>query len=107
MKFNKKTKKILAVTLVVGVLMAIGVVGCFAAEIPTTALTYVAETPESVIGGIGELTQGLLSTFTFANIVKFLGVTISAAGLLALGWFGLRKCVSMIQTALKRGKVKI
>lgn len=104
LKFKKgvrvmnKTAKRFAVIFMTLAIMALSIVSCFAAS---------AEDVSSVTTGITTIFDGLSSTFNFANIVSFLGVAIGAAGLLALGWFGLRKVVAMIQTALKRGRVKI
>lgn len=100
--FKSKAFKKVATVGVGMCIMALSCVMCFAAD-----GTYAAETAESITSGITDIFQGLATTFSFANIVKFIGVAIGAAGLLALGWFGLRKVVAMIQTALKKGKVSI
>lgn len=100
--FKSKTFKKVATVGVAMCIMALSCVMCFA-----TDGTGSAETADTIVQGITSIYSGLSQTFTFANIVKFLGVAISGAGLLALGWFGLRKVVRMIQTALKKGKVSI
>ena len=100
--FKSKTFKKVATVGVAMCVMAMSCVMCFA-----TDGTYTPEDAESITQGITSIFQGLTTTFTFANIVKFIGVAISSAGALALGWFGARKVVRMIQTALKKGKVSI
>lgn len=97
---NKKLFKKIAVVFMTLAIMALTIVTCFAAE-------GAAEDVSSVTTGIKTLFDGLSQTFNFSNIITFLGVPIGACGLLALGWFGTRKAVSMIQTALKKGKVRI
>jgi len=99
---KSKTFKKVGTVCVALCIMAMSCVMCFASD-----GTYTPETAETITSGITEIFQGLATTFSFANIVKFIGVAISAAGLLALGWFGLRKVVRMIQIALKKGKVSV
>lgn len=51
--------------------------------------------------------QPVLDNFTFTNVATILAVVVGAASLLTLGWFGVRKVIRIIQTALKRGKVSV
>ena len=55
--------------------------------------------------------QSAFSSFTadwtFANIVSMLSIALGVSAGLVLGWFGLRKVVKMVQTALKRGKISV
>ena len=98
--FKSKYGKLALTCLAIVTIVSTMAVGAFAAE-PTP------EDVSSITSGITTIYTGLSSTFNFKNIVSFIGVAIGGAGLLALGWFGLRKVVAMIQTALKRGKVRI
>lgn len=45
--------------------------------------------------------------FTFANVASILAIVVGAGAVLTLGWFGVRKVIRIIQTALKRGKVSV
>lgn len=60
----------------------------------------------SVVSGVKTVFDTVSGTFSFANIVSMIGIAIAAAALLVLGWFGLRKVISMIKNAL-RGKLKV
>ena len=64
-----------------------------------TAATFVAEI-QSVLTPIAE-------EFTFANIASILAIVVGGAAVLTLGWFGVRKVIKTIPTALKRGKVSV
>lgn len=66
-----------------------------------------AEDTSSVVAGVTSTFSSLQTTFSFTNIITMIGIALGAASLLTLGWFGLRKVVSMIQTALKKGRVKV
>lgn len=97
---NTKFGKLLAAFMCMVLLVCMGVVNSFAAE----------ATPEdvsSVVDGVKGAFNTVSSTFTFANILSMVGIAIGAAALLTLGWFGLRKVISMIQKALKKGRVSV
>lgn len=68
-------------------------------EATTAAATMVSEI-QSVLTPITE-------EFTFANIAGILAIVVGGAAILTLGWFGVRKVIKTIQTALKRGKVSV
>lgn len=68
-------------------------------DVTTTAATMVSEI-QSVLTPITE-------EFTFANIASVLAIVVGGAAVLTLGWFGVRKVIKTIQTALKRGKVSV
>ncbi len=65
-----------------------------------------AEDTSSVVAGVKTVFDSVSGTFSFGNIVAMIGIAIAAAALLVLGWFGLRKVISMIKSAL-RGKLKV
>ena len=56
--------------------------------------------------GVKTVFDTVSGTFSFANIISMIGIAIAAAALLVLGWFGLRKVISMIKSAL-RGKLRV
>lgn len=97
-KGSRIAKKVVgAVTVVVGVV--------------TTAISSFAADPapadaSSVVTGVKTVFDTVSGTFSFANIVSMIGIAIAAAALLVLGWFGLRKVISMIKSAL-RGKLRV
>lgn len=68
-------------------------------DVTTTAATMVSEI-QSVLTPITE-------EFTFANIAGILAIVVGGSAVLTLGWFGVRKVIKTIQTALKRGKVSV
>lgn len=69
--------------------------------------------PLEAVGGafsttdIQSVLTPITANFTFANIAAILGIVVGAASLLTLGWFGVRKVISIIQRALKKGKVSV
>ncbi len=100
-------KKLLKYKKLLGLVLAVAVIGC------TAVVSFAADgdpTPDTVstiTTGITTMYNQVASNFSFTNIVSFLGVAIGGCALLALAWFGLRKVISMIQTALKKGKVRV
>lgn len=89
------------------------VVGAVAvvSSVCATAISSFAADPapadaSSVVSGVKTVFDSVSGTFSFANIVSMIGIAIVAAALLVLGWFGLRKVISMIKSAL-RGKLKV
>ena len=45
--------------------------------------------------------------FTFSNIASILALVVGSAAVLVLGWFGVRKVISVIQTAIKSGRLRL
>lgn len=68
-------------------------------ESSTAAANFVSQI-QSVLTPITE-------QFTFSNIASILAIVVGGAAVLTLGWFGVRKVIKTIQTALKRGKVSV
>ena len=65
------------------------------------------ENASTIMTEVGSVLEPITEQFTFANIAEILVVVIGAAAVLTLGWFGVRKVISVIQRALKRGKVSV
>ena len=97
--FKSKFGKVALTCLAVVTIVATMAVSCFAAE----TVDYSAE----AVTGITTIFVNISGVFTFANIVKMLAIGIGAAAGLTLSWFGLRKLISMIQKALKKGRVSV
>lgn len=76
-----------------------GVVTSFAAEGDPSDVS-------SITTGVKSVFTTVSGTFSFTNIIAMIGIAIGAAALLVLGWFGLRKVISMIKSAL-RGKLRV
>lgn len=95
---HQKMKKVMAVCFAL-MIMCISCLTCFATDGTSS------ETVDTVKAGVTTLFGDLTEVFSFANIISFLGIAIGSCALLTLGWFGLRKVISMIQKALKKGKV--
>lgn len=76
-----------------------GVVTSFAAEGDVSDVS-------SITTGVKSVFSTVSGTFSFTNIIAMIGIAIGAAALLVLGWFGLRKVISMIKSAL-RGKLRV
>lgn len=76
-----------------------GVVTSFAAEGDISDVS-------SITTGVKSVFTTVSGTFSFTNIIAMIGIAIGAAALLVLGWFGLRKVISMIKGAL-RGKLRV
>lgn len=76
-----------------------GVVTSFAAEGDVSDVS-------SITTGVKSVFTTVSGTFSFTNIIAMIGIAIGAAALLVLGWFGLRKVISMIKGAL-RGKLRV
>lgn len=97
---SSKFGKLAVYFMCMALLVCMGVVNSFAAE----------ATPEdvsSVVNGVKGTFGTVSSTFSFANILSMIGIAIGAAAVLTLGWFGLRKVISMIQKALRKGRVSV
>lgn len=98
--FKSKYGKLALTCLAIVTIVLTMAVGAFAAEASV-------DNVETISAGITIIFQNVASNFSFTNLVKFLSIAIGSASLLALGWFGLRKVISMIQTALKKGRVRV
>ena len=61
----------------------------------------------SMVSEIQSVLTPITEEFTFANIASVLAIVVGGAAVLTLGWFGVRKVIKTIQTALKRGKVSV
>lgn len=61
----------------------------------------------SMVSEIQSVLTPITEEFTFANIAGILAIVVGGAAILTLGWFGVRKVIKIIQTALKRGKVSV
>lgn len=97
--FKSKFAKIAMSCLLIVTIVATMAIGCFAAE--------TASDVSSAVTGVTTLFGDVTSVFTFANIVSMIGIAIGSAAVLTLAWFGLRKVISMIQKALKKGRVSV
>lgn len=85
-------------------------VGTTATMLVTSCVTAFAAEPVS--GGfstsdIQTVLSPITEQFTFTKIASILAIVVGSAALLTLGWFGVRKVISVIQKALKRGKVSV
>lgn len=92
-KFVKRAVSCMFVVLVIFTMC----IGCFAAE----------EDVSAAVSGVNTLFGDVSSIFTFTNIVSMIGIVIGSAAVLTLAWFGLRKVISIIQRALKKGRVSV
>lgn len=93
--FGKFKRKIFAVFSVVSVAAM------------TAVTSFAAEDPAFSVSDISTVLDPVKAQFTFTNIASILAIVIGAAAVLTLGWFGVRKVIRVIQTALKRGKVSV
>lgn len=96
--FGKCKKKIIGVAVGVSSTVAMAV-NSFAAEAGASD-TFNASDISTVLDPIK-------ANFTFSNIASILAIVVGAAAVLTLGWFGVRKVISIIQRALKKGKVSV
>lgn len=80
-----------------------------AVTVVTTAVTsFAAEGDTSFSASdISTVLNPIKEQFTFSNIATILAIVVGAAAVLTLGWFGVRKVISIIQRALKKGKVSV
>nr|CDL65939.1 unnamed protein product [uncultured bacterium] len=80
-----------------------------AMTVVTTAVTsFAAEGDTSFsVSDITTVLNPIKEQFTFTNIASVLAIVVGAAAVLTLGWFGVRKVISIIQRALKKGKVSV
>ncbi len=75
----------------------------------TTAVTAFAAEGDATFNAsdISTVLDPIKAQFTFSNIASILAIVVGAAAVLTLGWFGVRKVISIIQRALKKGKVSV
>ena len=75
----------------------------------TTAITsFAAEGGDTFSASdLSQVLDPIKSQFSFSNILSILAIVVGAAAVLTLGWFGIRKVISIIQKALKKGKVSV
>ena len=97
MKFKETVKK--HFSKVVGAIAGIGVTA-------GTAVTAFAETNEAVSAASSVLANAT-STLNITNIVAIVGAGITAVVGLFLAWWGVRKLLSMLMNAFKKGKIKM
>lgn len=91
--YHPKAKKVVITCAIISVIMSMCAVMSFA----DPANTDISE----VTTGITSIFSNLTSTFNFTTIISILGIAIGAAALLYLAWWGLRKIVRMMTSALK------
>lgn len=85
-----------------------GVCSAISVAAMTAVTSFAAEgDPTFSVSDISTVLDPVKAQFTFANIASILAIVIGAAAVLTLGWFGVRKVIRVIQTALKRGKVSV
>lgn len=85
-----------------GVCAAVSVAAC-------TAITSFAAEADPVfnVSDISTVLNPVKAQFTFTNIASILALVVGAAAVLVLGWFGVRKVISVIQTAIKSGRLRL
>ena len=93
--FAKSGKKVMGVMTAI-MALAVSAVPAFAAVVPDT----------DIVAPITEAVAPITELFTFANVIKILGIVIAACALLYLLWWGLRKVIRMIKGGLK-GKLSV
>lgn len=64
-------------------------------------------TTASLVENITPVLESMTSQLTIANIMLVLAAGLGAGIVFVLGWFGVRKLVSIIMAAFKKGTVKI
>lgn len=85
----------------------VGVCSAVSVAAMTAVTSFAAENPAFSTTDIATVLDPVKAQFTFTNIASILAIVIGAAAVLTLGWFGVRKVIKVIQTALKRGKVSV
>ena len=94
--FGKFKQKILGVGAAVSV-AAMTAITSFAAE----------GDPTFNVSDISTVLNPVKTQFTFTNIASILALVVGSAAVLVLGWFGVRKVISVIQTAIKSGRLRL
>lgn len=94
--FGKFKRKILGVT------AAVSVAAC------TAITSFAAEgDPTFNVSDVSTVLNPVKQLFTFSNIASILALVVGSAAVLVLGWFGVRKVISVIQTAIKSGRLRL
>lgn len=86
----------------------VGVCSAVSVAAMTAITSFAAEgDPTFTVSDISTVLNPVKSQFTFTNIASILALVVGSAAVLVLGWFGVRKVISVIQTAIKRGRLKV
>lgn len=96
--FGKCKKKVLGVVTAAFMVVTTAVTA-FAAE--------GASDPAFNVSDISTVLDPVKAQFTFANVASILALVVGAAAVLVLGWFGVRKVIAVIQSALKKSRLKV
>lgn len=89
--------------------MTCGIVGVLGAmfSVMASATDPAPDDATTITTGITTLFNQVATNWSFTNLVTFLGIALGTCAVIALGYFGLRKVLSMIQSALKKGRIKV
>lgn len=98
---NKIVKK-LAVPVMAVLTVVATAINSFAAD--TTDIS--GDTVETMKSSVSGLFTQITSVFSFVNLLQFVAIGIVASATIVLGYIGLRKLVSMITSAIKKGRMK-
>lgn len=96
---NKKLKKLLccfAVVLIVGCMFAL----------PASAVVE-SDVAAEAVSAVGSAFSDVTSVFSVGSILKIIGIAVGACLGLVFMWWGLRKVISMVMGAFKKGKVSV
>lgn len=94
--FGKFKRKIL------GIGAAVSVAAC------TAITSFAAEgDPTFNVSDVSTVLNPVKQLFTFSNIASILALVVGSAAVLVLGWLGVRKVISVIQTAIKSGRLRL
>lgn len=84
-----------------------GVCSAISVAAMTAVTSFAAEgDPTFSVSDISTVLDPVKAQFTFTNIASILALVVGACAVLTLGWFGVRKVISMIQTAIKKGRIR-
>lgn len=83
-----------------------GVCSAISVAAMTAVTSFAAEDPTFSVSDISTVLDPVKAQFTFANVASILALVVGACAVLTLGWFGVRKVISMIQTAIKKGRIR-
>lgn len=92
---SKAIKRIMALVMAMFCMVPLGVVA-FADD---PAAVY-ADTADGMVNAARDLFGNVTGVVNMTNIAKVLGIGLSAGVLLFLGWWGVRKLISVIRKAL-------
>lgn len=68
---------------------------------------FIAEAVAVTTTELDPIKTAVTNYVNVANIVTYLAYGLTAALVLVLFWFGIRKLMGMIMTAFKRGRVRV